>query len=158
MQLVQKKLPLSYHELDLDIVFNELQPLLFISLKLWLLSTPKTESTQTINTLADFYLHDSNQTLLLNSKLLSKPWLTIEQHLRHVLPILEMITRLFTLNSRKHRSESTYWLKYAFKVAGTLRERRVPRTREILDEDEEIDEEEEMDGRGELENLSRIKK
>jgi len=31
-----------------------------------------------------------------------------------------MITRIYTLNSKKYKEESTYWLTYAFKVAAFL--------------------------------------
>lgn len=106
-----------------------------MSLKFWLQQVPKQASFASINSFADFYERDSEQTFLLNDKLLSQDWLTIQFQLRSVLPILEMATRLFTLNSKKYKIESTYWLKYAFKVAGTLKDRKVPMTTEILEDE-----------------------
>ena len=38
---------------------------------------------------------------------------------------LEMITRIYTLDSKKNRQECCYWLNYAFKVAGLLQGEKV---------------------------------
>jgi len=38
-----------------------------------------------------------------------------------------MITRIYTLNSKKYKTESTYWLTYAYKVAAVLSGETVPR-------------------------------
>ena len=75
---------------------------------------------------------------------------------------LEMITRIYTLNSKKYKLESTYWLTYSFKVATVISGQKLPKyitKDDILEhdkvqvwnkedfEDEDDDDEEELDFR-----------
>ena len=46
--------------------------------------------------------------------------LSTKENLKEVAKQLELITRVYCLNSKANKKEATYWLSYSFKVAACL--------------------------------------
>ena len=89
---------------DTNGIFNELLPLLFFSLKM---SVPDSENVTAfvmINCLDEFISQDPDQEVLLDCDA------------RNIFKQLEFISRLYALNSKKHKVQSKYWISYANKV------------------------------------------
>lgn len=81
-------------------------PLLYTCLKLGIAADPETslESLHLIKNIDDFRREDSKMQLLKSSHRVYKP--------------VEMLARLYVLDSLNYPEEAKYWLKYATKLAG----------------------------------------
>ena len=85
---------------------NEVTPLLYTCLKLALAGDPSTnlESLHLIKSLDDFRMED--------------PAMNILKSTHKVYKAVEMLARLYVLDSLSYPDEAKYWLRYATKLAG----------------------------------------
>ena len=91
---------------------NEVIPLLYVSVKLSLAADPKTslETLHLVGSLDDFRKEDPQMKLLGMN------------HLPAVYKPVEMIARLYVLDSLQYPDEAEYWLNYAHNLATKLYE------------------------------------
>ena len=95
-------------------VLNEILPLLFVSLKL------RIQDNQEIKCLNDFMTNDKSQELLLGNQY---EYLSLEQiqNFCSIHKTLELVARIYSMDSKKYMNESEYWIQYSRKILSVMR-------------------------------------
>lgn len=127
--LIAGKMAVTKDELNTAKIMNEILPMAFASLRQWMASQ-NCFSDQHINhfsSLGSFLIFDPDKVYLILKMVQSTDdWSTLKSEMRSLLCILEFITRIYTLDSKKYKKESVYWMAYAFRVTSLLLEMKVP--------------------------------